>query len=95
MGKSKFMAEIRKKIWKEYFEQIISGKKKFELRLADFEINEGDTLILEEWDKDKKEYTGRKIEVVANYVLKTKGLDFWPPEEVEKYGYQIIQFELK
>ena len=36
-------------------------------------MNEGDTLILEEWDKDKKEYTGRKIEVVATYILKTKG----------------------
>lgn len=55
----------------------------------------GDILVLEEWDKDKKEYTGRKIEVVATYILKTKGQTFWPPEEVEKYGFQVIQFELK
>ena len=89
------MATIHKKVLPQYFEQIISGKKKLELRLADFEINEGDTLILEEWDKDKKEYTGRKVEVVATYILKTKGLDFWPPEDVEKYGFQIIQFEQK
>ncbi len=87
------MATIHKKVLPEYFEQIVSGKKKLELRLADFEVNEGDTLVLEEWNKDKKEYTGRKVEVVATYILKTKGLDFWPPEEVEKYGYQIIQFE--
>jgi hypothetical protein len=89
------MATIHKKVWREYFEQIISGKKKFELRLADFEIKEGDILILEEWDKDKKEYTGRKIEVIATYIFKTKGQTFWPPEEVEKYGFQIIQFETK
>ena len=89
------MATINKKVWREYFEKIISGKKKLELRLADFEINEGDTLILEEWDKDKKEYTGRKAEIIATYILKTKGLTFWPPEEVEKYGFQIIQFEMK
>ncbi len=89
------MAEVHKKIWREYFEKIISGQKKFELRLADFEINEGDTLILEEWDKDKKDYTGRKVEVVVRYVFKTKGRTFWPPEEVEKYGFQIIQFEPK
>ena len=89
------MATINKKVWREYFEKIISGKKKLELRLADFEVNEGDTLVLEEWDKDKKEYTGRKIEVVATYILKTKGQTFWPPEEVEKYGFQIIQFEPK
>ena len=59
------MTVINKKVWREYFEKIISGKKKFELRLADFEVNEGHTLVLEEWDKDKKEYTGRQVEVVA------------------------------
>lgn len=91
--RSSSMTIIHKKVWREYFEQIISGKKKFELRLADFEVNEGDTLILEEWDKDKKEYTGRKVECVAMYILKTKGQTFWPAEEVEKYGFQIIQFE--
>jgi ASC-1-like (ASCH) protein len=89
------MATIHKKVWGEYFEKIISGKKKLELRLADFEVNEGDTLVLEEWDKDKKEYTGRKIEVTATYILKTKGQTFWPQEEVDKYGFQIIQFEPK
>ena len=89
------MATIPKKVWREYFEKIIPGKKKLELRLADFEINEGDTLVLEEWDKDKKDYTGRKVEVVATYILKTKGQTFWPPEEVEKFSFQIIQFEQK
>jgi ASC-1-like (ASCH) protein len=89
------MATIYKKVWREYFEKIISGKKKLELRLADFEVNEGDTLVLGEWDKNKKDYTGRKVEVVATYIIKTKGQIFWPPEEVEKYGFQIIQFEPK
>ena len=89
------MAIIHKKVWPEFFEKIISGKKKFELRLADFEINEGDILVLEEWDKDKKKYTERKIEVVVTYILKTKDLIFWPLEEVKKNGFQIIQFEPK
>ena len=89
------MATIHKKVWREYFEKIISGTKKLELRLADFEIHEGDTLVLEEWNKAKKDYTGRKVEVVATYILKTKRQTFWPPEEVEKYGFQIIQFEPK
>ncbi len=89
------MTTIHKKVWPEYFEKIISGKKKLELRLADFEINKGDTLVLEEWDKNKKEYSGRKIEVIATYILKTKVQTFWPQEEVDKYGFQIIQFEPK
>ena len=86
---------ITKKIWKEYFDDVVSGRKKFELRLADFEAHEGDVLVLEEWDKDKKEYTGRKIETVITYVLKTKGLTFWPQEDIDKYGFQILQIEAK
>jgi ADP-ribose pyrophosphatase YjhB (NUDIX family) len=89
------MATIHKKVWPEYFEKIISGKKKIELRLADFEVNEGDTLVLEEYNNNKKEYTGRKVEVVATYIFRTKGQTFWPPEDVKKYGFQIIQFEPK
>jgi len=34
---------IKKKIWPEFFELIKSGKKKFELRVVDFDIKEGDT----------------------------------------------------
>jgi ASC-1-like (ASCH) protein len=89
------MAEIHKKVWKEYFDLIISGKKKVELRLADFDIKKGDTLVLEEWDKDKKEYTGRKVEVTATYILRTKDTSFWKQEDIDKYGFQIIQFEIK
>ena len=40
------MAIIKKKIWQEYFELVKSGKKRFELRLADFDIKEGDFLVL-------------------------------------------------
>jgi len=89
------MATIHKKVWEEYFEEIIAGKKKFELRLADFEVNKGDILVLEEWDKDKKAYTGRKIETTATYVIKTKNVPFWPQEDIDKYGFQIIQLEIK
>ncbi|MDP1815185.1 MAG: DUF3850 domain-containing protein [Leadbetterella sp.] len=89
------MATIRKKVWKEYFDKIISGKKKFELRLADFDVNEDDTLVLEEWDKDKNEYTGRKVETTATYIIKTKDLSFWSQEDIDKYGFQIIQFVIK
>ena len=88
------MATIRKKVWKEYFEKIIAGKKKFELRLADFEVSEGDTLVLEEWDKERKEYTGRKIETTATYIIKTKDVSFWSQDDVDKYGFQVIQFDI-
>lgn len=87
------MTKIHKKILPEYFEKILSGEKKLELRLADFAIDKGDTLVLEEWDNTTQTYTGRALDVTATYILKTKDIDFWTPEEVEQYGYQIIQFE--
>jgi ASC-1-like (ASCH) protein len=87
------MAVITKKIHPEYFELVKSGKKKFELRLADFDIKEGDLLILEEWDPVKKEHTGRKIEKYINYLFKFD-LDFFgQKEEIIKKGLYVIQFE--
>jgi ribosomal protein S17 len=85
--------EIEKKVWPEYFEKIASGEKTFELRLADWECNEGDTLRLREWNPDSKEYTGREITKTVGYVLKTKDVTFFPADEVEKHGYQIISLK--
>jgi len=88
------MAIIHKKIIPEYFNDVDSRKKNFELRLNDFEINEGDTLVLEEWDDQKKEYTGRKIDREVTYVRAFK-IDklFWPEEEIKEKGIQIISLK--
>ena len=82
-----------KKVWPEYFQKILDGKKTYELRLADWECNEGDILVLQEWDPETKKYTGREIKKKVTYVGKTKNMNFWPKEDVEKYGYQIIAFK--
>lgn len=84
---------IEKKTWPELFQDVYDGKKKFDLRLADFDIEEGDVLVLREWDPKDKEYTGREVSKTVTYVLKTKDWDFQSSEDVEKYGNQIIQFE--
>jgi hypothetical protein len=84
---------IEKKTWPEYFEKVLSGEKTYEFRLADFECQSGDTLILKEWDPATKEYTGREITKEVGYVGKTKNFNFWPKEDVEKYGYQIISLK--
>lgn len=86
---------IKKKIWPEFFEAVKSGKKNFELRLNDFDITEGTILLLEEWNPEKKEYTGRTIEKKVGYVSKLKvrdleNLPFYPKGDIEKYGLQII-----
>jgi len=87
------MAVIKKKITPQYFDLVSSGRKKFELRLDDFEIAEGDTLVLEEWDPDTKQYTGRKIEKKVSYVLKFSLDDFGQKQQIIKKGLQVIQME--
>lgn len=86
------MAIVENKIWSRYFELIRFGKKRFELRLVDFRIKEGDILVLKEWDPKKKEYTGREIKKKVNFVLKFKLNDFGQKKEIEKRGLYVIQF---
>jgi hypothetical protein len=90
------MATIIKKILPEWFDLVASGKKKYELRLADFEITEGDTLWLEEWtDKGKdRKPTGRFIEKKITYVRKVD-LDAWQKEqpEISEKGFLVLQFD--
>ena len=88
------MTTIRKKIQPQYFDAILSGKKNFELRLNDFDVKEGDVLILEEWDSNAKNYTGRKIEKEVTWVGKFK-IDelFWPEEDIKEKGLLIISIK--
>ena len=90
------MATIKKKIWPEYFEKVLSGKKTYELRLNDFEVSEGDTLVLEEWDPDTKAFTGRKVEKAVSQVGKFTIEDlekFWPRQEILSKGIQVISIK--
>lgn len=82
---------IKKKIWPKYFELVKSGKKKFEMRVADFKVKKGNTLLLEEWNPKTKEYTGRKLRKKVKYMLKFKLDDFKQKELIKKKGLYIIQ----
>lgn len=82
---------IRKKVWPELFEKVSSGEKRFELRLADFKIKEGDILVLEEYDPKTKRFTGRKIAKQCRKVTKIDPLAFYSAEEIKKHGLYIIE----
>jgi len=85
--------KIEKKVWPEYFQKILEGKKTYELRLADWECKEGDILILKEFDPETQQYTGRTIEKQVTYVGKTKNMNFFTKEDIEKHGFQVISFK--
>ena len=87
------MSIVKKKIPPEYFELIRSGKKKFEVRVADFKIKEGDILVLEEWDTKKKKYTGRRLKKKVGYILKFPLNQFGQKKLIEKHGLYVIQLE--
>jgi len=88
------MAVLKKKIWPGYFELVKAGKKRFELRVSDFDAKEGDVLVLEEWDPATKEYTGRKIEKKIDFVLNFKLDDFGQKKDIEEKGLVVIQFKI-
>ena len=92
----KIMKKVEKKVWPEYFQEIINGKKTFELRLNDFDVSEGDSLILKEWDPKTKNYTGRELEKEVGYVGRWKIDDltkFWPREDIDDKGLQVISLK--
>ena len=82
--------QIKKKTWPKYFELILKGEKTYELRIADFECQPGDTLVLQEWDPETKEYTGREITKKVGYMSKLDDFEFWPKDELEKHGLYAI-----
>ena len=90
------MAVITKKILPEWFDKVASGQKKYELRLADFEIQDGDTLRLEEWvgEGENRKPTGRVIEKTVNYVRHVD-LATWLQNqpEIHEKGFYVLQFD--
>jgi len=72
---------------------MIDRKKNVDLRLADFNINEGDILILEEYNPDTKEYTGRVLKKQVKHLNKVKLTDFHTCDEISKFGHWVIELE--
>ena len=86
------MRTIEKKVWPEFFELVKSGKKNVELRLADFEVDSGDVLVLKEWDPSSSSYTGRELEKKVTNVNKVDLKKFGQIDEIKEKGILLIEF---
>ena len=75
---------IEKKILPKYFIEVQSGKKNFELRKDEDNIQEGDILILNEFNNGSS--TGKSVIRRVTYVLRNV------PEYGLQEGYCIIGF---
>ncbi len=56
------------KTWPASFQDIVEGRKTFELRKFDRDFKAGDTLRLQEWDPRTRAYTGREMEREITYL---------------------------
>jgi hypothetical protein len=82
---------IHKKVWPEYFHQAKSWRKNFEVRMGDMEVEDGDTLVLHEWEPGEKRYTGRTLVRKVTYVMHLlPGSKIFDPEKFKKHGMKII-----
>lgn len=90
------MKKIEKKTWPDLFQKIVEGKKTFDLRLNDFDIDEGDILVLKEYDPKTQTYSGRILEKKVGFVGKWK-IDelaqFWPKKDIEEKGIQVVSLK--
>jgi hypothetical protein len=61
------------KCWPEFFDNLASGCKRFEVRKNDRVFSTGDELLIREWHPVTHQYSGREIRRVITYVLES-----WP-----------------
>lgn len=57
----------------EYFDNVQSGKKTFEVRKNDRPYNVGDLIALNEYNAEEQCYTGRSMLCYIDYILNDSG----------------------
>lgn len=80
------MKQIEKKVLPEYFKEIRTHRKMFEIRKDDSDYQVGDILILREWDGEK--YTGSRTRREITYILRNC------PEHGLMDGYCILSLQI-
>lgn len=89
------MSIIEKKCWPEFFNMFCSGERQFELRLADFNLKTGDTLLFREYEPGRRGYTGRTASFNCERVehSATNPLQFYDVERIKEHGFWIIKLK--
>lgn len=68
-GPNKKLNEHELKIWPEFFNAVLDGSKKFEIRKNDRNFKVGDKIVLKEWDPKKESYTGRSLAKWISFIV--------------------------
>ena len=84
------------KTWPAYYNKVITGKKKFEIRELDRPFKIGDDLLLREWNPISKqygEYTGRRVRARITNILYSNKTPFLPSFLPNGNPYGILSIE--
>lgn len=73
------------KINKEFFTPVLEQIKTFEIRKNDRDFHVGDKVVLNEWDDEKKHYTGRKTNIEIIYIT-----DYEQKDNYVVFSFKII-----
>lgn len=84
------MTEHRVKTWPTFFSDVVSGKKKFELRVDDRGYAVGDYFVHEEWSPMSKEYSGQVFNQKIVYIVRWEDV---PSSWGLKEGWCILGLE--
>jgi hypothetical protein len=80
---------IIKRVYPQYFQEILTGVKNYEVRLGNFKAQVGDTLHLKEYDPELG-YTGRELKREIVNLIYTNDLKFWAKQKRDRYGFAIM-----
>ncbi|HFR4141664.1 DUF3850 domain-containing protein [Bacillus cereus] len=73
------------KINKVFFTPVLEQIKTFEIRKNDRDFHIGDKVILNEWDDEKQQYTGRNVKVEILYIT-----DYEQKDNYVVFGFKMI-----
>jgi hypothetical protein len=72
------------KTWPEFFESVINGQKRFEVRKDDRNFQVGDTVVLREFNPVMECYSDRESRWLVGYILRG-------PQFGIEAGYAVLQ----
>ena len=70
-----------------WFNDVVSGLKRFEIRLNDRNFQVGDTLLLMEYDTDTQSYTGKEIKKLISGIYESPKIKH---KDSLKPGYVVL-----
>lgn len=66
------MATHYLKTWPDYYQEILDGRKRFEIRINDRGYAVGDLLCLQEYDPASKTHTGRELWRQVSFIVQNQ-----------------------